>query len=177
MFWKARQTSQLRSSDRPEEVEHVSSTHTNLLFHIVFSTKYRRDLITPEIQPRLYEYIGGIVRDQHGSLLEIGGIANHVHLLAKLSPRIAFSDAIRVVKANSSKWLNETFQPKHTFRWQRGYGAFSVSLSSVPAVTQYIQNQESHHTKRTFEDEYRAMLIRHGIQFEERYLFEDEHFQ
>ncbi len=131
-------------------------------------------MITPEIQPRLYDYIGGIVREQKGVMLEIGGIANHIHLLAKLSPTVAVSDVLRLIKSNSSKWVNEEFHPKYPFAWQRGFGAFSVSLSSVPDVTTYIQHQVEHHQQRTFEDEYRSILKRHGIDFEEKYLFEVE---
>ncbi len=152
----------------------MSNTHTNLLFHIVYSTKYRRSTIQDE-RERLYEYIGGIIREQKGTLIEIGGMPDHVHILAKLSPTIAVSDALRIVKANSSKWFNETFQPNTPFTWQRGFGAFSVSHSNVQQVTQYIRNQESHHTKLSFQDEFRLLLIRHGIEFDEQYLFEDEH--
>ncbi|WP_417747175.1 IS200/IS605 family transposase [Rosistilla oblonga] len=153
----------------------MSSTHTNLLFHIVYSTKYRRDMIGADVQPRLYEYIGGVVREHKGILLEVGGMPDHVHLLAKLSPAVALSDVLRFVKANSSKWVNETLAPKLPFAWQRGFGAFSVSASNVPEVTNYIQTQAEHHRKLTFRDEYRALLERHGIEFDERYLFEEEH--
>ncbi|QDV14464.1 Transposase IS200 like protein [Rosistilla oblonga] len=153
----------------------MSSTHTNLLFHIVYSTKYRRDMIGADVQPRLYEYIGGVVREHKGILLEVGGMPDHVHLLAKLSPAVAISDVLRFVKANSSKWVNETLAPKLPFAWQRGFGAFSVSASNVLEVTSYIQTQAEHHRKLTFRDEYRALLERHGIEFDERYLFEEEH--
>ncbi len=153
----------------------MSSTHTNLLFHIVYSTKYRRNAITGDIRQRLYEYIGGILRENKGILLEIGGMPDHVHLLTKLSPSLAISDVLRLVKANSSKWVNETFALTTPFGWQRGFGAFSVSTSGVPAVEKYIQAQEDHHRKLTFRDEYRLLLKRHGIEFDERYLFEEEH--
>lgn len=155
----------------------MSGTHTNLLFHIVFSTKFRRNLITQEFKDRLYEYTGGIIREQKGILLTIGGMPDHIHILAKLSPTLAVSDVLRIVKANTSKWFNETFEPTKKFRWQSGFGAFSVSKSGVPVVTKYIQTQEKHHQKLTFRDEYRLMLQRHEIDFDEKFLFEEEHIE
>jgi putative transposase len=152
----------------------MSSTHTNLLFHIVYSTKYRRETITPNIQERVHEYIGGIIREEKGTLIEIGGMPDHVHILAKLSPTIAISDVLRIIKTNSSKWINDTFQAVPPFAWQRGFGAFSVSASNVEQVRHYIQTQEEHHMKLSFQDEYRQLLIKHGIEFDERYLFEEE---
>lgn len=151
------------------------STFTNLLFHIAYSTKYRRELIHADIQQRLYEYIGGIIRDQKGVLLEIGGMPDHVHLLAKLSPTVAISDSLRLIKANSSKWINETFKPRIPFTWQRGFGAFSVSQSNVEQVTEYIRKQQEHHRKRSFRDEFLELLAKHGVSFEPQYVFEDEH--
>lgn len=152
----------------------MASTHSNLTFHIVYSTKYRRATITDQIRPRLYEYIGGIIREEKGSQLDIGGMPDHVHILARLSPSIAVSDVLRVVKTNSSKWVNESFSLPQPFAWQRGFGAFSVSMSEIPRVTDYIKNQATHHAQRSFKDEYRALLRRHGIEFQEQYLFEEE---
>ncbi len=153
----------------------MANTHTNLLFHIVYSTKFRRNTIASDFRNRLYDYIGGIVREHKGALLEIGGMPDHLHMLAKLSPTIAVSDVLRFVKANSSKWVNETLHPALPFAWQRGFGAFSVSESNSPEVRRYIQTQEEHHRKLTFRDEYRLMLKRHGIEFDEQYLFDEEH--
>ena len=152
----------------------MSTTYTNLIFHIVFSTKYRRNQINTEVQNRLYAYIGGILRDQQGILLEIGGMPDHVHILTKLSPTLAISDVLRNTKASSSKWFNETFREHSSFAWQRGFGAFSVSESNVPAVRSYIQNQAEHHQTVSFSDEFRKLLVKHGIEFDERYLFEKE---
>jgi REP element-mobilizing transposase RayT len=154
--------------------EDPMSTYSNLLFHIVFSSKYRRNLIDDVIQTRLYEYIGGIIREQKGILLEIGGMPDHIHILTKLSPSIAISDVLRATKANSSKWVSETFPTKKEFAWQRGFGAFSVSVSNVDQVRRYIQNQKQHHMNRSFQDEFRDLLVKHGIEFEEKYLFEIE---
>lgn len=140
----------------------------------MYRTKYRRDLIAVDRQQRLYEYIGGILRDQHGKLIEIGGMPDHLHILARLSPTLAISDVLRVTKANSSKWLNETFHPTMPFAWQRGFGAFSVSESNVDQLRAYIRNQAEHHKTMSFRDEYRELLKRHGIEFDEQYLFEQE---
>ena len=153
----------------------MATTYTNLLFHIVYSTKYRRSLITSAEQQRLYEYIGGIIRDQQGIVLEIGGMPDHIHILAKLSPTLAISDVLRVTKANSSKWFNETFTSTTPFAWQRGFGAFSVSASNIGRVREYIGNQAEHHRTLSFKDEFRQLLIRHGIAFDEKYLFEEKH--
>lgn len=150
------------------------STYTNLLFHIVYSTKYRKPWIQPAWQDELYGYIGGILRESNGTLLKIGGIADHVHLLAKLSPTLAISDVLRVVKTNSSKWTNERSDVDFKFQWQPVFAAFSVSESQVPVVEAYIANQAEHHRKRTFEEEFLEMLRRHKIKYDPRYVFERE---
>jgi putative transposase len=150
------------------------STFTNLLFHIVYSTKYRKPIIEKSWQDELYGYVGGIIRENKGTLLCMGGIEDHVHLLAKFSPTIAISDMLRLIKANSSKMINDQIKPRFPFEWQSGYGAFSVSESQHEKVRAYILNQAVHHQKRSFEDEYLAMLERHNIAFERRYVFEQE---
>ena len=150
------------------------STFTNLLFHIIYSTKYRKPTIHTEWQDDLYGYIGGIVRDQKGKLLKIGGVEDHVHLLAKVGPTIAISDVLRKIKSNSSKWINERSDVSRKFEWQSGYAAFSVSESKLPAVSEYIANQAEHHRKKTFEEELLAILKKHNIEFDMRYVFEQE---
>ena len=150
------------------------STFTNLLFHIIYSTKYRKPTIHTEWQDDLYGYIGGIVRDQKGKLLKIGGVEDHVHLLAKLGPTNAISDVLRKIKSNSSKWINERSDVSRKFEWQSGYAAFSVSESQLPAVSEYIANQAEHHRKKTFEEELLAILKKHNIEFDMRYVFEQE---
>jgi putative transposase len=151
------------------------STFTTLSYHIVFSTKHRQPLIQNEFQKRLYEYIGGIIRAQDGILIEIGGVEDHIHILAGLPPVKSISDAVREIKANSSKWSNKLFQFSPRFEWQKGYGAFTVSYSQIESVRHYIQNQYEHHQKKTFEDEYITFLKLHNIVFDSRYLFEDEY--
>ena len=150
------------------------SSFTNLLFHIVYSTKYRRPLIRSGWQDELYAYFGGIIREHKGILLRSGGVSDHVHLLAKLSPTIAVSDMLRLLKTNSSKWINDNYHTAPRFEWQPGYAAFSVSESQAATVKQYIDNQEEHHRTRSFEEELLAMLDRHGIEYDPRYVFERE---
>jgi REP element-mobilizing transposase RayT len=151
------------------------STFTKLAYHIVFSTKYRHPLIHNTLQKRLYEYIGGIIRAQNGHLIEIGGVEDHIHLLANLSSTKAVSDSVREIKANASKWSNELPEQTSRFEWQKGYGAFTVSYSQVESVRHYIQNQREHHRAKTFEEEYIQFLELHDIAFERRHLFETEY--
>ena len=148
---------------------------TQLTYHIVFATKYRAPAIFPDFQPRLYEYIGGTLRAKKGLLIEIGGTADHVHILARLSPTLSVADVVRDVKANSSRWINELVKGKSVFEWQKGYGAFTVSYSHIDTVRRYIQRQEEHHRTKTFQEEYILFLKRHNIDFRLEYLFEDEH--
>ena len=152
------------------------STFTKLSYHIVFSTKYRSKSIAESFSERLYEYIGGIIRAKNGHLIEIGGVEDHVHLLANLSPTKSISDTIREIKANASKWRNELPENAALFEWQKGYGAFTVSYSQIESVRHYIQNQREHHRTKTFEEEYIAFLKLHNIEFNYQYLFEKEHF-
>ncbi|MCE9545388.1 MAG: IS200/IS605 family transposase [Planctomycetia bacterium] len=153
----------------------MASTFTNLLYHIVYSTKYRNNLVAPQLQAELYPYIGGIVQENRGTLLEIGGMPDHVQLLAQFSPTIAVSDMLRLIKTNSSKWVNERDGTAGRFEWQTGYAAFSVSQSQADTVRQYIRRQEEHHRSRSFTDEFRRLLQKHNIDFDERYLFEETH--
>ncbi len=148
---------------------------TRLTYHVIFATKFRTPSISQSIQERLYEYVGGILRAKKGHLVQIGGVADHIHILTELSPSFAVADVIRDVKANSSKWVNEQPEMKVFFEWQKGYGAFTVSHSRRDSVQVYIQNQAEHHRRRTFQEEYIELLKRHNIQFRPEYLFEDEH--
>ena len=150
------------------------STFTNLLFHIVYSTKYRKPTIDRNWQDELYGYVGGIIRDNKATLLCMGGVSDHVHLLAKLSPTIAISDMLRLIKSNSSKMVNETMTPQIPFEWQPGYAAFSVSESQYPRVRDYVRNQEQHHRKQSFQEEFIELLEKHNITYDLRYVFEQE---
>jgi len=148
---------------------------TQLTYHIVFATKYRRPSITDVIHNRLYEYIGGTLRAKKGHLIEIGGMSDHIHLLARLSPSLSVADVVRDVKANSSKWMNEQPEIMQRCDWQKGYGAFTVSYSRIESVQKYIRNQQELHRVKTFQEEYIEFLKRHDIEFRLAYLFEDEH--
>jgi putative transposase len=150
----------------------MPSTYTNLLYHLVFSTKDRIPLITNDLQEELYAYIGGIIRAEGGVQLEIGGITDHVHILAKIKPSIAVSEILGKIKANSSKWANDHKMNMRRFGWQEGYAAFSVSESQVPIVREYIQHQKEHHHKQTFQEEFVALLERHGIEYDPQYLWD-----
>jgi REP element-mobilizing transposase RayT len=143
-----------------------------LHYHFIFSTKQRAPLITQDLQPRLYEYFGGILRAQNSSLLAAGGLPDHVHLLVRLNKEMSVAEALRLLKANSSKWVHETFPDHRAFAWQAGYAAFAVSYSGVRPVKQYIETQDEHHRTLRFQDELRAFLRRHHIEFDERYLWD-----
>jgi REP element-mobilizing transposase RayT len=127
-------------------------------------------LIPPDFKSQLHAYIGGIVRELGGKAYIINGTNDHVHLLVNLPPAVSLSDAIRVIKANSTRWMKEQKRASK-FGWQPGYAAFSVSKSNVKAVAAYIERQEEHHRKISFHDEYVGFLKRHGVEFEERYLW------
>lgn len=144
-------------------------SHTNLLYHIVFATKERAPLITDALRPALHEYLGGTVRGLTGTALEVGGIADHVHLLVILPPTIAVSDCVSKLKSNSSSWARAKTNGR--FAWQSRYGAFTVSESQVKRVRSYIRNQETHHLRATFADEYAALLRSHHIEFNEAHLW------
>ena len=152
----------------------MSSTLSNLTYHIVFSTKYREPLITPELREELYTYIGGIVRNKGGALIKIGGVADHIHIVARLRADIALCDMVRILKANSSKWVNERGTDGNgRFAWQSGYGVFTVSPSQLPALNNYVERQEEHHRTRPFQEEFVAILEKHGVEYEKRYLFDE----
>jgi REP element-mobilizing transposase RayT len=149
----------------------MAHTFTNLLAHVIFSTKDRLPLLTPDLRPDMLAYLGGIVRKLHGKVIESNARPDHVHCLLSLPPTLAVAEALRVLKSNSSLWAHET-RRRATFAWQTGYGAFSVSQSNVPAVVRYIRNQDQHHRKVSFQEEFIAFLKRHGIEYDERYIWE-----
>ena len=148
----------------------MSDSYTNLLYHIVFSTKERRPLITPEYEVRLYDYVGGTIRKIGGISLELNGTSDHVHLLAKLRPDCALSDVLRDLKANATGWMHDVFPSLKDFSWQRGYGAFTVSQSNVAAVRQYIARQKEHHRNISFRDEFIHFLKENDIAYDERFI-------
>jgi len=148
----------------------LAHTASNLVLHVIFSTKARQAFIAPEIRADLFAYLGGIVREMHGTALIINGAADHVHMLIRIRPTHAVAEIVRVVKTNSSRWVRGKW--KKQFAWQTGYGVFSVSESSVPAVSRYIAEQESHHKKQSFQEEYVAFLKENKIAYDERYIWD-----
>ncbi|MGL6076845.1 MAG: IS200/IS605 family transposase [Fimbriiglobus sp.] len=150
----------------------MAQSYVCLYYHIVFATKYRLPMITPEIRQRLWDYLGGLVRGEGGIPVEIGGMEEHVHLLVGLRQNVALADVLRQIKAVSSGWVHKTFPELHEFRWQTGYAAFTVSFSGIDRVREYIANQEAHHANRSFEQEFLEFLEKHEIPFNEQYLWE-----
>lgn len=146
----------------------MSHSHVQNHLHIVFSTKNREKLISKPMQPKLWSYMGGIARNHDFFVIANGGIEDHVHLLILLPARIALAEAISLLKANSSKWMGDHGK---RFAWQEGYGAFSVSAPNLDVVIRYIKNQEQHHRKMTFEDEFIQLLEKHGIEYDPKYIF------
>ena len=147
-------------------------SYTSLLTHVIFSTKDRQPHLDTDIRGRVFAYMGGVVRELGGSALAINGPADHVHLLVGLPANVALADAMRVVKSNTSRWAHERWPQRKSFAWQSGYGAFSVSRSNVEEVERYIAGQEEHHRHVTFQEEFLAFLKRHGVPYDERYVWE-----
>ena len=147
----------------------MSHTYVSELVHCVFSTKNRRKLIRPEIQPDLWAFLGGIARKNGFKALTVGGIEDHVHILLSLPATIALAKAVQLIKGASSRWINETHT--HEFEWQEGYGAFSVGISQKEHTIRYIQSQAEHHRKQSFEEEFAAFLKKHQVEYDPKYVF------
>ncbi len=149
----------------------MANTYTSLHYHIVFSTKNRIPYIKPEIEQRVWEYLGGVVRHHKMTALQVGGVDDHIHALIMAPPTIAPSQIAQYLKGESSKWIHETFPTLRAFAWQEGYGAFTVSRSGLEAVVSYIQRQRAHHQQKDFQAEYLDFLQRHGVEYDERYVW------
>ena len=143
-----------------------------LYCHIVFSTKNRVPLLTPEVAPRVHEYLGGVIRGKQGVPVQIGGAADHVHVLCSQNKTEALTDLIRDLKSCTTAWVHTTFPALPHFAWQEGYGAFSISVTGLDRVAAYIAGQEAHHQQESFQDELRRFLRVHGIVFDERYIWQ-----
>jgi len=150
----------------------MPSAFTQNFYHIVFSTKHRAMLITPDLEERLYPFMGGILRDLRCTLLSINGMPDHVHLLVRYRADLSHSEVLQQIKGRSSKWINETLSLRGHFSWQEGYGGFTVSKSVVPEVESYIARQKEHHQRRDFKTEFLELLRRHGIEFDENVVFQ-----
>jgi REP element-mobilizing transposase RayT len=150
----------------------MSHSYSRLVYHIIFSTKERRPLLTREIRARVHAYLGGIVRNLNGEPLAINGMEDHMHLLVGLPAKLSVPEAVRDIKANSSKWMHEEKLLNADLGWQTGYSAFTVSKSGEDAVRRYISDQERHHGKMTYQDELMKLLERHGVEYDPRYLWD-----
>ena len=150
----------------------MATSLVKVLVHVVFSTKHRAPLIDPTLRSDLYPYMAGIVRRKGATLLALGGMPDHVHVLLRLKADTALADLVRALKAGSSKWAHERPEAIPAFAWQTGYAGFSVSHSMERAVRSYILNQEEHHRRASFEEELVALLKRHEMDFKPDYLFD-----
>ena len=150
----------------------MANTYTSLHYHVIFSTKNRVPWIKPNLESRIWPYIGGIARKHKMTALQIGGCDDHVHALVQAPPIYSPSEIAQYLKGESSKWIHEEFPAMRDFGWQDGYSAFTVSKSNLPDVTRYIQNQREHHRKKTFQEEYLEFLNKYGIEYDERYLWD-----
>jgi REP-associated tyrosine transposase len=149
----------------------MPQSFASLHCHIVFSTKHRQPHVTPDLQPRLFEYIGGILRNHSGTLIAAGGVPDHVHLLASLGRTLSVAEAVRLIKSNSSAWLHDELKMPD-FQWQTGYGAFAVSYSNLDSVKAYLANQSEHHRGQSFQEEFLELLRRHNLEWDERYIWD-----
>ena len=141
----------------------MANTYTSLYYHIVFSTKNRVSFIKPDIEQRVWEYIGGIARDNKMTALQIGGVEDHIHALVMAPPTLAPSKIAQLLKGGSSLWIHTEFPDIHNFAWQDGYGAFTVNKSIVPEVERYIRNQREHHHEQSFQEEYLEFIMTNVI--------------
>ena len=151
----------------------MANTYTQIHVQFVFAVKYRNGLIIPSLKEELYQYISGIIKHHNHKLLAINGMPDHVHIFIGMRPTQSISDLMQDIKGSSSKWINEKKFLKVKFEWQEGYGAFSYSKSHVDNVINYIKNQEEHHKKESFRDEYLNILNRFEVDYDEKYIFKD----
>lgn len=149
----------------------MANTYTQIYLHVVFAVEGRQSLIAPEHNDELQKYITGIVSGQKQKLIAINNMPDHLHMLVGLKPDMALSDLVRDIKANSSRFIREKHWVPGRFSWQEGFGAFSYSRSQLGTVIRYIENQQKHHAKRSFLDEYTALLEKFGVEYDQRYIF------
>jgi putative transposase len=148
----------------------MPSTHTSLHCHVVFSTKDRHPFLTHDVRERIFDYLGGCLLRHGAQPLTIGGVADHVHLLFGYRPTQCIADLVHDIKKPATGWARDELKIRK-FAWQEGYGAYSVSRSAIPRVRTYIAEQETHHRRVTFQEEYIAFLERHGVEYDDRYLW------
>jgi len=151
----------------------MANTYTQIHIHFVFAVKFRQAIISNDWKDELNKYIAGIIKSNNHKLLAINGVADHIHILVGIRPAQSISDLMKHIKQDSSKWINKNNFLKSHFEWQEGYGAFSYSKSQLNAVINYIQNQELHHQKKTFREEYIDFLDKFEIDYDERFIFKE----
>lgn len=149
----------------------MANTYSQIYIQAIFAVEQRASLIRSEWKEELFKYIGGIFRNKNQKLIAIGGVEDHIHILFGLKPNVAISDLVRDVKSDSTEFIKKKGFVRSRFNWQEGFGAFSYSRSQLDAVAKYVLNQEKHHAKRTFKDEYVQLLDRFEVEYEDRYLF------
>jgi REP element-mobilizing transposase RayT len=149
----------------------MAGTYTSLHYHIVFSTKDREPWIAPKMEGRIWGYLATVARQYEMTPAKVGGLDDHIHLVVAIPPTIAISKAVQLLKGSSSRWIRQTFPGLDAFRWQDGYGAFTVSTSVLPATIAYVERQRATHVKKTFQDEFLALLQRHEVEHDKRYLW------
>jgi putative transposase len=152
--------------------EPMSQSLAKILVHLIYSTKHRDPILTPEVRPKLWEYQAGIFQDLESHAIEIGGTADHVHALFEMSKKRDLCDVIEKVKKGSSRWIKTQGAEFRDFHWQGGYGAFSVSPIHAARVRAYIMDQENHHRVMTFQDEFRKFLQDYDVPYDERYVWD-----
>ncbi len=151
----------------------MANTYSQVHLQFVFAAKYRAALIAAQWQHDLYKYITGIVQNNNHKMLAINGMPDHIHLLVGMRPTQSMADLMQDIKGSSSKWINDNKLSESKFEWQEGYGVFSYSASHIPAVIAYIQNQQEHHKKKTFTQEYVVFLKKFNIEYDERYILKE----
>jgi REP element-mobilizing transposase RayT len=150
----------------------MADTYAALHYHIVFSTKYRSPWITVDVEERIWTYLGGIARKYDMQPLQIGGLEDHLHLVLGIPPTIAVSKAVQLLKGGSSRWIRTSLDGLEDFGWQDGYGAFTISQSVLASTVSYVERQRAAHLARSFQAEYLALLDRHGISYDPRYIWD-----
>ncbi len=150
----------------------MANTYTQIYLHLVFAVKFRKKQIQKEWKEELYKYICGIVNNKNEKIYAINGVSDHIHILISIKPDCPFSNLVGIIKANSTKWINGKHYMKNEFKWQEGFGAFSVSSNDISGVIKYIDNQEMHHQKKSFKGEYHDLLDESNVEYDEKYLFE-----
>ena len=144
----------------------------SVYLHVVFSLKNRAPFITPDLARRLHQYLAATALGNGTKALDIGGMPDHIHLLLSFGREVTIADTVKTLKAGSSRWVHDTFSSRHEFAWQNGYGVFSVGYPELGAVRAYITGQEEHHRQTTFQDEYRELLRRHGMEWDDRFVWD-----